>query len=142
VESLVQHVDAGRRTRWPVRPGSRSALSRSRYGTERRDERLPDAADRPRDDEVVPEVDEQSPVQVGAQVGGLAFAKNDLVDPGRVEAVAEVVGTRRDGPVQMLGQRHRREGCGSVETPQAIGDDERLTAGTGVGGELDSGDEV
>jgi hypothetical protein len=31
---------AGRRTRWPVRPGRRSTSSRSRDGTEGRDERL------------------------------------------------------------------------------------------------------
>lgn len=39
----------------------------------------------------------------------------------------------------MLRQRYGRQGGGGVEAPQTIGDDERLTAGTGIGGELDAG---
>lgn len=41
--------------------------------------------------------------------------------------------------MQMLGQRHGRQGGGCVEAPQAIRHDERLTANAGVGGERDRG---
>ena len=124
---------AARRTSWPL-PAGRAAVRACRRPLSsgrlagRRDQRRPRGPDRSREDQVVPQVDEQRPVDVGEDVGRPSLLQDDLVRACPVGARPQIEHASRRGPVEVQRQFHHRQGPRHVQSRQPVRDPCRPSA--------------